>query len=146
MKNSRVKNQVFHRIGDTYGHLIDGDHFMGRNAFDELWLTRPSTNVIKKPDECYRLEVALPGFNKEEIGLSISNNLLKVKAEKKEESELPGKYIRKETDVEFMERAFELTSNIDQDHIKASYKNGILSVFLPYRQNGTTAKKTITIA
>jgi hypothetical protein len=43
----KLKNSIFHRFGSRYSSLFDGNHFLGRNSFDDNWLTDDK----KKPKE-----------------------------------------------------------------------------------------------
>ena len=44
----KLKNSLFHRFGNRYGSLFDGNHFLGRNSFDDNWLTEDKTKAKKK--------------------------------------------------------------------------------------------------
>ena len=46
----KIKNSLFHRFGSRYGSLFDGNHFLGRNSFDDNWLTGKKKASKTKPD------------------------------------------------------------------------------------------------
>jgi hypothetical protein len=44
----KIKNSLFHRFGNRYGSLFDGNHFLGRNSFDDNWLTKDKPKAKRK--------------------------------------------------------------------------------------------------
>lgn len=44
----KLKNSIFHRFGNRYGSLFDGNHFLGRNSFDDNWLTDDKKGLKKR--------------------------------------------------------------------------------------------------
>ncbi|GAA0192651.1 hypothetical protein GCM10009122_55530 [Fulvivirga kasyanovii] len=129
----------FHRIGDRYASFFDFDHFMGRSAFEDSWMVKPPTNV-KKQGEVLIFELAVPGFNKNEIDLEVKNDILYVSARKKEADK--ANYVKKEVPTQIFSQVINLKPDIDQSKIKATLNNGILRLEIPQQVNG---KKTKTI-
>lgn len=93
-------------------------------------------------DEAYNLEIELPGFNKEDIKVKFDNGVLTVSTEKSEDIEeredkngKPRKngsrLIRKERHYGSMSRSWYVGDDIKVEDIKASYKDGILSLTIP---------------
>ena len=93
---------------------------------------------IKESDKGYELEMALPGFKKEEIKASLENGYLIISAEKgleQDEKDNEGKkYIRRERYTGSCQRAFYVGDEIEQGDIKASFKHGILRLDIPKKQ------------
>jgi len=88
---------------------------------------------VRETDNAYILDAELPGFSKEDIHAEIKNGYLTIKAERKsssEEKDEKNNYIRRERSYGSYSRSFDL-EGIDTDGIKASYKDGILSLTLP---------------
>jgi HSP20 family protein len=139
---SKIKNNLFHRIGDSYAHLIDGGHFLGRNAFGDLWMKKPAAN-IRKPEkaESYVVSLALPGYKKEDIEVAIEKEVLYVKASPKQKPKAKTeKLIHTEFETQQQERTFQLPPNVNSDKIEADYKDGILTIRVPYHTTAKTAK------
>jgi HSP20 family protein len=68
-----------------------------------------------------------PGFDASDLDVSVSGNLLTIKAEKKKESkEKKGEYFEERR----FERAITLPSGADPDKVEATYHNGILEIHL----------------
>ena len=94
----------------------------------------PPVNVTNGP-EYYDLELAVPGFSKEELDIFLEDNFLVIKGKKnkkivRDEVE----YIQKEYDLDFFKRVFELDEITDLEKIKASYVEGILTVRLYHKE------------
>lgn len=106
-------------------NLLDTDEYFESNSL------LPAIN-IKENDENFEIELAVPGFSKNDFKVSIENNLLHVSAEKsnKEEEKEEG-YIRKEFSYNSFKRTLRLPENINQKkEVKATFKHGILKINL----------------
>jgi len=88
---------------------------------------------IKEVGNNYVIEVDLPGYNKENIQIEMENGYLNVtaKVDNSNEEEEEGKYIHKERYYGECSRSFYVGDNITEEDIKASFKNGILTLTLP---------------
>jgi HSP20 family protein len=83
----------------------------------------------------------MPGFNKEDIKISVENDYLTVAAEKDEVKE-DKKYVVRERHYGKVERSFYI-GDVQKDNIKASYDNGILTINVP--KTSVEETKYITI-
>jgi len=87
---------------------------------------------IYETGESIVLEVELPGITKEDITVEVKNNTLTLKGEKKFEREVKEEnYHRVERSYGSFQRAFTLPSTVQQDKVKAKFKEGILEITLP---------------
>ncbi len=103
----------------------------------------PKCDIYEK-DGKYHVEMDLPGYKKNEISVNSHKGSIIISAQKefkKEENE-GKKYLRRERHFSKMERSFYL-GEIDDDAIKAEYKDGTLFVTVPVKAE--SAKKAITI-
>ena len=104
----------------------------------------PATNITED-EKAFYLEMAVPGFSKKDIKISIEKDMLKIFSERtKEENKQEQNYRVREFGQSDFCRTFNLGEHIDQDNIKAEYKDGILSVTLP-RKEEVKIKKEIEI-
>ena len=87
----------------------------------------PIVNAIENEKE-YQLMIDLPGIDKKEIDISFCDGFLTVSGERKC---LDGERIISESNYGIFKRSFELSSNIRQIKIKASYKDGVLNIIIP---------------
>ena len=109
------------------------DHFF-RSFFDmNDWMGNMGFCVdIHDENDHYALEAELPGVSKDQINLSVENDTLTISADMQSEHKDEKAYYS-ERRVGHVSRSFSL-DGIDQDHISADYKNGVLYVTLPKAQ------------
>jgi HSP20 family protein len=87
---------------------------------------------IEEDNENYLVKAELPGIKKEEIKISVRGNLLMLSGERKHTSETKNKiFHRIECSYGRFSRTITLPSDVDAEKIKATYKDGILTVTLP---------------
>jgi len=73
----------------------------------------------------------MPGMNKEDVKISIHDNILTLKGEKKQEKEEKEEnYHRVERSYGSFSRSFMLPATVKADQVKASYKDGVLNISL----------------
>ncbi len=120
-------------FGDFFNlpRIISNDNFMKTD--------------IKEEDKNYLLEMDIPGFEKEDIKISYDDDYLTVLVEKKEEKETKdNNYLRRERSFGSKSRSFYF-EDIDPENIQAQYKNGILSINVPKKEQVEVEKKYIKI-
>lgn len=143
-----ILHNGLHRIGDQPARILDNERFLSRNPFDDLWMTRPTTPAtnVKVNQEVYDLEIALPGFTKEEITIEVNDQYLNISAEKRKTTEVKEapNFIRREYNTQSLYRTFDLPDYIKTEDIKATLENGILRIKLPHSNQGAS-KKSIEI-
>ncbi|MBC3758897.1 Hsp20/alpha crystallin family protein [Hyunsoonleella sp. SJ7] len=94
----------------------------------------PKVNIMETNDD-YFIELAVPGFKKDDFNIDLDNEVLSISTEHKEETETSeGNYTRKEFGYSSFKRTFSLPEYIDESKIKATYEEGILTVKLPKRE------------
>lgn len=95
----------------------------------ELWA--PDTDM-SETDEAYMVSVDLPGLTKKDVQVSYQDHRLTISGERKGETKEEKKdYIRQERYVGKFTRSFTLPTEIKEDKIKATFKEGVLSVTIP---------------
>ena len=106
--------------------------------FNDPFFTRGENKLmktdIKEKGDKYLLEVDLPGYEKEDIKIEIDDGYLTVHASMNknvEESDKDSKYVHKERYVGECSRSFYVGEEINEEDIKASFKNGTLKIELP---------------
>lgn len=106
---------------------------------------RPAANVSES-EAAFEIELALPGFNKQDLKIELDKNRLTLSAEpKKEEKENTKNYAFREFNSSSFSRQFVLPRSIDTDHIEAKYDNGILFVTLPKKKEAIDPVKQIRV-
>lgn len=139
-----------------WGSLDDMDRVFDnffRNALTNIHL--PSGSVadmavkldISETDKAYTLTADLPGMEQKDISLTVSEGILTVAGEKEQETEEEGKtFHRIERSYGRFSRSLQLPSDADQGAIKATMKNGVLSVVVGKMAKPEKAEKRIEIA
>ena len=83
----------------------------------------------------FLIEMAAPGFSKEDFKVNIENEVLTISAEKKnEKKDENSRYTRKEFQYSTFTRTFTMPENVEADKIGAEYKEGVLSLTLPKKE------------
>ena len=92
---------------------------------------------IKEKDGNYIFTIDVPGFEKENINIELENGYLTVSAAMNEDiddEEKNGKYIYKERYSGECSRSFYVGDDVTEEDVKASFKNGILTVIVPEKE------------
>jgi HSP20 family protein len=139
-RNIPALNNVFgfpSFFSDTLERMWDED--------DVNWM--PSVNIKERADE-FRIDLAVPGMNKEDFHVEVDNNVLTVSGERKEEKEDSNdKVTRKEFHYGAFKRSFSLPESANPEAVHASYKDGILSLTVAKKEElKRKPVKQITIA
>ena len=103
---------------------------------------------IKEHKDNYSILIDLPGYNKEDIKISVDDGYLTISAtmSKNEEEKEHGKFVRRERYFGECSRSFYVGDNVLVDDIKASFKNGTLNLSIPKKeQKQITEKKYVQI-
>lgn len=91
----------------------------------------PACDVFEDKD-AVKIVAEIPGVKPEDVKLSIENNLLTIRGEKKQLAEEKAERVhRYERSYGTFERRFALPNTVDPDRIEAQYDNGLLTVTLP---------------
>lgn len=106
----------------------------------------PVMNHYINKDGNQELQFACTGFEKEELVVKVENDCLIVKAERKsKEDRSDEKILHNKLAVRDFEVSFKISEKLDAENITSSYKNGLLSVFIPLSQEIKKKNKSIEI-
>lgn len=101
----------------------------GYSALGNSWI--PAVDVEETDNE-YLLKAEMPGLKKEDVKISLADNVLTITGEKKSEERKDDKrYHRVERSYGSFQRSFALAAPIQGDRVSASFKDGILIVTVP---------------
>ncbi|HEV8537710.1 MAG TPA: Hsp20/alpha crystallin family protein [Bacteroidota bacterium] len=108
------------------------DRFRGGVVDDNgapTWL--PAVDVVENANH-YLVKAELPGVDKKDVKITIQNDVLIVRGEKKKESEKKDEnYHRVERSYGVFQRSFTLPTSVKSEAIEASYDQGVLTITLP---------------
>jgi HSP20 family protein len=149
---ARFRSEMDRLFDDLVGRF-SGFPFGGRGfeaepfrRFERMFgASVPAVDLIEGEKD-YRLAAELPGMDENDIEVALTEDVLTIKGEKKQETE------EKEQDYYFserrfgaFERSFRLPDDVDAEKIEASFKKGVLSLVLPKRPEAAKPKKKIDI-
>ena len=87
---------------------------------------------ISETDNHFRITAEIPGINREDVHINIEEGILTIHGEHKEEKDEKGrKFHRVERFYGTFSRSFRLPANIDEKHIEANFKDGLLMLQIP---------------
>jgi HSP20 family protein len=105
----------------------------------------PRADVIEDT-KAFHVSIELPGMTDKDVAVSLTDRLLTIRGEKKEEKEQKDKDVyRSERRYGSFRRAFELPSDVDASKIEASFKNGVLTIDLPKTKEAQDKVKQIQV-
>ncbi len=128
------------RVNTSLPRLLE--NFFENDLFDLARLNFSSTNTtlpsvnIKEDNNGYEVEVAAPGFNKEEFNVEVNDNILTISSEKRVENETKDgqQFTHREFSYQSFKRTFTLPATVESDKIEAKYENGILHLSIPKKE------------
>lgn len=138
---------------DPFHSLDDLQRELNR-MFDNFPLTSPvkgeQTYIpavdITEDDNQINVTADIPGMNKDEIDISIQDDVLTIKGHKEEKKEEKDKnYIRTERYAGSFNRSLALPGVVDADKVTAAYKDGTLRITLPKKEEAKQLEKKIKI-
>lgn len=98
---------------------------------EELDVRAPALDLYEEKDDIV-VKAELPGIEKDNIEVNLTDHTLTIKGEKKKEEEIKEEnYYRAERSYGSFLRTIELPKDVHSDKVKASFKNGILEVRVP---------------
>jgi HSP20 family protein len=116
-------------------------------SFNRTTSNLPAVN-IKEDEKAYFLELAIPGMNKNDVKIELKDEMLTISSEHKEEKEEKTEgYNRKEFSYNSFCRSFYLPEGVDTEKINASYKDGVLGIEIPKKDEEKKIKsREVTIS
>ncbi len=123
--------------------------FRGRPSWGEEEITQgawtPPVDIFETPNSLV-LKAELPGITKDDISIEVKDSTLTLKGEKKFEKEVNEEnYHRVERAYGSFQRAFTLPSTIQQDKVKAKFKDGVLEITLPKVEEAKPKQITVEV-
>ena len=133
-----MQARVARLFGDVY--LRDED-----TGFRGTWT--PAVDIFETDNHDLVLKAELPGLSREEIEVSVENNTLVLKGTKNFEREVKDEqYRRIERSYGTFHRSFNLPNTVDAAKVSAEFKNGVLTVKLPFREEAKPRTINVDVA
>ena len=124
------------QVPSVFDRLFEGDLFDWSNRNYSLTnTTLPSVNIKENADE-FKVEVAAPGFDKNDFKLQLDHEMLTISSEKTIENETKDgeRFTKREFSYQSFSRSFTLPQTADGDRIEANYEKGVLTVIIPKKE------------
>jgi HSP20 family protein len=142
---------------EPFRDLISLQDRMNR-MFDESYRTRgseedwalggtwaPAVDIFEREGQIV-LKAELPGVDPKDVQIHVENNVLTLSGERKFDNEVKKEsYHRVERSYGAFTRSFHLPNTVDVGNIKADYKDGVLNVALPKREEAKPKQITINV-
>lgn len=101
---------------------------------------------IRDLDKEFKVELAVPGYSKENLKVEVSEGILTVSSEQRSEKESgQDGWKRREFSYNSFSRSFQLPENADPESVKASFTDGVLNLSINKKNPGTAAARTKAI-
>ncbi len=137
----RFNKPTFNTMLDRFFN-DDFGPFFGRDNINNV----PSVN-IKEDENGFHLELAAPGLNKEDFKVNVDNDVLTISAENKVENEdKKDNYTRREFSYTSFKRSFTLPATAEGEKIEANYKDGVLNITVPKKEDAKPKRREIAIS
>jgi HSP20 family protein len=147
-----VRWEPFHNLAtvqDRMNRIFD-DAFRGqRTGSEDDWALggnwAPPVDIFEQGDNIV-LRAELPGISPEDVDIRVENNVLSLRGERKFDSEVKRESChRVERAYGSFSRSFTLPSVVDTEKIKAEYKDGVLQVTLPQKEEAKPKQISISV-
>jgi HSP20 family protein len=137
-RDLRTLQEEVNRLFSTNLTRAFGDEGIGRGAWS------PSVDIYENKDQIV-LEAELPGMKQEEFDLSIENNVITLRGERRfEKTDETDNYHRVERSYGAFTRSFTLPQTVSGEGATAEYSNGVLRVTLPKREEAKPRRIEVT--
>ncbi len=123
---SAMQDRMARLFGDAY--LRDED-----TAFRGSWA--PVVDIFETESHDLVIKAEIPGMTREDIEVTVENSTLVLKGNKKFDADIKEEHYRRiERTYGTFNRSFTLPNTVDATKVSADYKNGVLTVKLPFRE------------
>ena len=133
-------------LQDQVNRLFEGTFAQGRSGEADLAAWAPSVDIFEGKDELVA-QVDLPGVQDKDIDVRVENNTLTIRGERKFEKNVnEDNYLRVERAYGFFTRTFSLPNTVNAEAIRAEYKQGVLTVHMPKREESKPKQVKISVS
>src|ERR1700719_3844139 len=132
-------------LQEQVNRLFDDTFSSHRSSQSDLATWAPPVDVYETPNELV-VKADLPDMNEKDIDVRVENNLLTVRGERKfEKNVTEDNYLRVERTYGAFSRSFSLPNRVNPEAIHAEYKNGVLTVNLPKREESKPRQVRVSV-
>ena len=136
---AHLQNRINRVFSDAYGQNDEGLTTSG------TWV--PPVDIYQNGDHEIVLKAELPDLTREDIDITVDNGTLTIKGVKKLASDVKDEqYHRIERQYGSFSRSFSLPQTVDSTKVGADYRNGVLTVRLPLREEAKPRQIKVDVA
>ncbi len=133
-------------LQDQVNRLFEDTFNGGRSGQSDLATWAPAVDVFETENDLV-VKADLPDVQEKDIDIRIENNTLTIRGERKFEQQVSeDKYLRIERAYGTFTRSFSLPNTVNAEAIKAEYRNGVLTVRMPKREESKPKQIKIGIS
>jgi HSP20 family protein len=137
---AQLQDRINRVFSDTYGRGTD-EGLLTSGA----WV--PPVDIFQNGDHEVVLKAELPDMTREAIDITVDNGTLTIRGEKRLSDEVKEEqFHRIERRYGTFSRAFSLPQSVDASRVSAEYKNGVLTVRLPMREEAKPRQVKVDVA
>ncbi len=137
-----LQDRMNRAYGDVYGRPAGADEGLLTSG---EWV--PPVDIYQNGDHELVLKAELPDMSREDIDITVDNGTLTIKGEKKFSSDVKeDQYHRVERRYGTFSRSFSLPPTVDPGKVAADYRNGVLTVRLPMREEAKPRQIKVDVA
>lgn len=131
-----------------FGDLVQ--EFLGRDigqffGSDDMKSTAPSVNILEREGN-FELQMLAPGYTKQDLKLSMENDILTISAQREKESLNENeRFTRREFAHRSFSRSFRMPESVDTESITAEFKDGVLHVSIPKAEKAKPKTRAISV-
>jgi HSP20 family protein len=130
---------------DPFHQLVNEFFPVSRISRPRSQTSRVATNILEF-DDYFELQLAIPGFSKDDFVIEIKDDQLHVSLKQNENEVTEENYRSREFNYKSLDRYWNLSDQIDQSTVKAQYEHGILKLTLVKKEEAKKqAPRTIEI-
>jgi HSP20 family protein len=146
--NTVVRYEPFRGLStlhDQVNRLFNESVLRGQAQDSAITTWAPAVDIYETPNELV-VKADLPDVNEKDIDIRVENNLLTIRGERKFESSVSeDNYLRVERTYGSFSRSFTLPNTVNAEAIHAEYKNGVLTVNLPKREESKPRQVKVSV-
>jgi HSP20 family protein len=137
MSNSISRLDPFRGLSslqDQVNRLFDDNVHRGRSGNSEMAVWSPAVDIFETENEIV-VKADLPDVQEKDLDVRVENNTVTIRGERKFDREVnEDNYLRVERTYGTFTRSFSLPNTVNYDAIRAEYRNGVLTVRMPKRE------------
>jgi HSP20 family protein len=131
---------------EQVNRLFEDAFFRGRTGESALTSWSPAVDIYETPEELV-VKADLPDLKEKELDIRVENNTLTIRGERKfEQTVSEDNYLRVERTYGSFNRSFSLPSTVNADAVTAEYRNGVLTVHLPKREESKPKQIKVSVS